>query len=158
MLHSPGKIKRKSHSPYTPKSKEESPLSIKHKQISPPSVKTKDETIEKNDDSTNKIKSKSNNFKEINRKGIEIDTTKEAIANDAINKANNFGGDKPATSISNDLFAGKIGNMAAHSKDPAGSNRSKADIAAAAASRAVAVSSAGGGGYKKNIEPAANSG
>ena len=157
MLHSPGKIKRKSHSPYTPKSKEESPLSIKHKQMSPPSVKTKDETIEKNDDPTNKIKSKCNNFKEINRKGVDIDTTKEAIANDAINKTNNFGGDKPATSISNDLFAGKIGNMAAHSKDPAGTNRSKADVAVAA-SRAVAVSSAGGGGYKKNIEPAANSG
>ena len=79
MLHSPGKIKRKSHSPHSNRSKEDSPLSA----TKPKQASSKDKNDNANQSEAEKPLQK------------ESDQSKPS--------------QKPA--LSNDLFAGKIGNI-----------------------------------------------
>ena len=128
MLHSPGKIKRKSHSPHTNRTKEDSPLSA------------------------NKPKQTLSKDKNDNSKPSEVEkpTQKESVQSKP--------SQKPA--LSNDLFAGKIGNI----PDPrevntvpgAAARTGKFMTGGQEASR-VPPTPVSMAGYKKPIEPAASS-
>ena len=129
MLHSPGKIKRKSHSPHTNRTKEDSPLSA------------------------NKPKQTLSKDKNDNSKPSEVEkpTQKESVQSKP--------SQKPA--LSNDLFAGKIGNI----PDPreiinvpgAAARTGKVMTGGQQEASRVQPTPVSMAGYKKPIEPAASS-